>query len=472
MVRLLIISIQWNNLFVGKQLCTSFIFLFLFFQTPSTSKAQESIRLKNGYPEIESCVNCHGSNDFLDATDPEDIWRSSYQIWRVRDPHGKAFDNLFSDRSQKIVSALAGKSILSKDEYHSIVIKNCISCHSTVSDSSLNKLRAGSLGLADTRRELETGIQCHACHTLDNGREAEWTKLHVKQDWYDDKDDKSKFAFNDMSNLSTRASTCADCHVGSKSKDVNHDLIAAGHPRLVFEFSSHLERLPLHWHETNESDSFHQDCWSIGQLAIAEAALNLLKQRVQTVDEVISVPWPELSVYNCMNCHHDLVKDWYVGTDSKIARPQWGTWDFALRFDTNQNWDAYFKSLEAQMESGRPDPGQIAELVAEVSRDLGNHTVIPNAKSFISRTPKLDLDDMLSWYLAAASCYRDIAKNYNRDGNRNSTSLKELRKLLFEDYRSLVVGPLENGNKKITDKDSIENEIRSRIKLLANKKKK
>ena len=43
----------------------------------------------------------------------------------------------------------------------------------------------------------------------------------------------------DTKNLLVRAPTCASCHVGSADQDMNHDMIAAGHPPLRFEQASY-----------------------------------------------------------------------------------------------------------------------------------------------------------------------------------------------------------------------------------------
>ena len=50
-----------------------------------------------------------------------------------------------------------------------------------------------------------------------------------------------------------QAQVCVGCHVGAPAKDgvpardLNHDLMAAGHPRLIFELSSYQANMPPHW---------------------------------------------------------------------------------------------------------------------------------------------------------------------------------------------------------------------------------
>ena len=57
------------------------------------------------------------------------------------------------------------------------------------------------------------------------------------------------------------------------------DLIAAGHPRLDFEFSAYHANLPKHWDRTQDKsrnqESLKARLWVAGQVASAEAAAQL-----------------------------------------------------------------------------------------------------------------------------------------------------------------------------------------------------
>src|SRR5439155_17487444 len=107
-------------------------------------------------------------------------------------------------------------------------------------------------------------------------------------------------------------------HVGDgrEGRDVNHDLIAAGHPRLMFEASSYFANLPRHWKPKPRDEI---QLWAVGQAVSAEAALELLRARTQ----VFVTPRPEFSEYDCTDCHHSLTeKSWR----NRGARWAWGTW--------------------------------------------------------------------------------------------------------------------------------------------------
>ena len=97
----------------------------------------------------------------------------------------------------------------------------------------------------------------------------------------------------DTKNLQVRAELCASCHVGGKAKDVNHDLLAAGHPPLRFELTAYHRKLTSHdssgkqshWNDAREriaTTEFEVKLWDAGQIASARASMR---------SERLSPPW-------------------------------------------------------------------------------------------------------------------------------------------------------------------------------------
>ena len=84
-----------------------------------------------------------------------------------------------------------------------------------------------------------------------------------------------------MTTIADRATICSGCHVGAPAdlgrsfavRDMNHDMIAAGHPRLNFDFGEFMRRLPRHWHQANPASPVRE--WLIGRVVHAEAACKL-----------------------------------------------------------------------------------------------------------------------------------------------------------------------------------------------------
>jgi hypothetical protein len=142
-----------------------------------------------------------------------------------------------------------------------------------------------------------------------------------------------------LGDLPTRALVCAGCHVGAPAepkegipaRDLDHDLLAAGHPRLNFEFGSFLANVPKHWVEKERTPGFEAQVWAVGQVASAQAALTLLADRA--ADE--RRPWPQFAELDCYACHHELRSpSWRQQRDRPLERTpgslSFNPWYFSL----------------------------------------------------------------------------------------------------------------------------------------------
>src|SRR5262249_12680736 len=128
----------------------------------------------------------------------------------------------------------------------------------------------------------------------------------------------------ELNDLGSRAKTCAGCHVGGTG-DMNHDMIAAGHPRLNFEFASHLARMPKHWFERDRATGEVRgpedllQAWVGGAFGAGEARCSLSQVR-----QGRKHPWPELAEWNCYACHHDLLgQGWRSEAGFKLDAKAW-----------------------------------------------------------------------------------------------------------------------------------------------------
>jgi hypothetical protein len=187
---------------------------------------------------------------------------------------------LLEERSRQIVARL-GESAAHENV-------RCLACHVNPSVAT----RADEVAL-----HLE-GVDCEACH----GNAGTWIASHTT-----DQTGMAKLA-----STAERAKVCAGCHVGAPKsetaplRDVNHDLIAAGHPRLNFDYLTYLRALPPHWTESERTPQGRRprnpdvaDA-AIGSAAVAGASLHLL------ADRATRGPWPEFADFDCSACHHDL----------------------------------------------------------------------------------------------------------------------------------------------------------------------
>src|SRR2546422_6235492 len=115
----------------------------------------------------------------------------------------------------------------------------CLACHALyVADE---KKRARTFGQSE-----QEGVSCESCH----GPAAGWLGEHTARDWPHDRSVAA--GMYDTRDLIKRAEKCLSCHVGSQEKFVDHEMIAAGHPDLLFELDTFSTVMPRHWKEPRE----------------------------------------------------------------------------------------------------------------------------------------------------------------------------------------------------------------------------
>jgi hypothetical protein len=274
------------------------------------------------YVGVASCASmaCHN------AQGPKGSLGSEYTTWAAFDPHGRAFSVLRNERSQRIAKNLHLKKPAHQEDL-------CLKCH--VSPDWEQAARTPGF-------TLEDGVGCESCH----GPAGRWLTEHFKAGWRRlTPAQKQRQGMNDTKGLLGRARTCVVCHVGTGNSDVNHDLIAAGHPRLNFEFAAFHAVLPHHWDDRKDKaplvdrrgqPDFEARAWVVGQLVTARAALQLLADRARLAEkEPKKQPWPEFAEYDCYACHHDLkAQSWrqsekYYGKRLPGSLP-WGDWYFSM----------------------------------------------------------------------------------------------------------------------------------------------
>ena len=258
-----------------------------------------------------SASSCHGAG--IESSKP---WQSAFTVWSTQDPHAQAYSVLFGPFARQIVSNLNRPNKIGKPAYED---SRCIGCHTTEDP-----------GRPSSREFLAEGVGCEACH----GVAENWVAIHTRKDW------KPTHGMVDTKNAVARTQRCVKCHVGDEprkdgaTRDVNHDLIAAGHPRLAFEASSYLEALPKHWAKNADEDPII--AWAAGRIVTLDAAMNLSDYRsgqlsVEKAKPGDRPPWPEFAEFDCYSCHRPMNKE---ENDNPLARsfckPRSSNWYSAL----------------------------------------------------------------------------------------------------------------------------------------------
>ena len=210
---------------------------------------------------------CHGEAATAKSSPTS---KNAYSLWMVqRDPHSIAYSVLKTDASRRILWLLDGATPAPTDEqpkpWQSAAPHRdtrCLTCHSILPDAGAT--------LPDSL--LADGVSCEACH----GPAASWRQSHTTTGWLARGPDRYQTIDNcaaapaanatkssatagdrmwNTRDISSRANVCVRCHVGGPDRDVNHDLIAAGHPRLNFEFAAFMANLPKHWDNSADREA-------------------------------------------------------------------------------------------------------------------------------------------------------------------------------------------------------------------------
>ena len=315
-----------------------------------------------------SCAagSCHGG-----ARLSEGRSFAAYQIWIRKDPHSMAYEVLSNERSDRMMRLLYAKE--DGPPPHATKEARCLNCHVTTETN-------GDIPSPPAPHFVADGVGCESCH----GPARKWLGIHSTMEWKGlSAETKTSLGFVDTtSDLAGRARLCAQCHVGSPGKDVNHDLIAAGHPRLDFEFSACHANLPNHWNvnshrsaeikDVEDDPAFEAKAWLTGQLVTAQTSLRLLQYRTEEPQ-----PWPELSEYACFSCHHDLKeKSWYQAKvrskSESIGRLSWGTWNYGTFPALVPDVDAsrQFESLRTTLQNSFGEREEIHRRAGDLDKVL------------------------------------------------------------------------------------------------------
>jgi hypothetical protein len=190
-----------------------------------------------------------------------------------------------------------------------------------------------------------------------------------------------------LESLRVRAEVCSSCHIGQlnrggglRDREVDHRLMAAGHPSMAFDFENYLERYPKHWDVDAEENRLGQfpayQRWRIGKWTAARVRLELLRDRAQRQASVgernapARFDWPEFTEWSCTSCHHQLLPDSWRNASPALGRATWDDWytppiEKLIRSGTEsergQEWNQALAKLCKGMEATTPNPVAVNE---------------------------------------------------------------------------------------------------------------
>lgn len=222
-----------------------------------------------------SAPACHGSVRPMTQTP---AWQNEYSIWVTQDKHSHAYESLSGPIAVRMAKILALPAANSAPK--------CLACHAIDAPPSA---RATTFDLSD-------GVSCENCHGAASG----WLGPHTTGGWTHEQS--VKLGMYDTRDIVSRTSRCLECHLGTKQKFVDHEMLAAGHPDLYFELDSFEATMPRHWKQPLDTDRWRDvRDWATGQAVQLSAEMKYLGDLTQR--DV----WPEYSQLDCFACHHSLV---------------------------------------------------------------------------------------------------------------------------------------------------------------------
>jgi len=245
--------------------------------------------------------SCTSSGCHAAAIEGHAAWQSAFTVWSTHDRHTRAHRVLYEPLAERIVAALAARDPTAPPvpaHRHTA----CIGCHAT-----------GRGPLASE------GVSCESCH----GAAGDWLVPHALPGW---KTPGNSQGMVDLADPFTAARQCAGCHVGGQPatdgaiREVSHDLIAAGHPRLAFELRSFKQAEPPHWRDRFAGGGSAPDAvagprldpldeWALGRAGALRAFLEQVAEQAAVSERPAGAGsqeagvWPEFTAFDCYGCH-------------------------------------------------------------------------------------------------------------------------------------------------------------------------
>src|SRR6184192_1818493 len=325
------------------------------------TRAQEKEPVKYIGPGSCAATSCHGSVKPIAGSR---ILQNEYSTWILQDKHSRAYQALTGEVGERMASIL---KLGSKAEE----APKCLACHALYTTPE-QRGRAF---------EISEGVSCENCHGLASA----WLGPHTTKSWPHGKS--VALGMHDTRDVIHRTEKCLECHLGTKNKFVDHEMIAAGHPDLYFELDSFSAVMPRHWKVPRESEPGKpaEDPawvgvreWSTGQAVQLRAAMERLTWRAKGERIDKKDAWPEYSELSCFACHHALgaAKDSWRQEHGYVGRrpgdPAWNSSRYAV-----------FRLLAKQIDSANAQEldRQLLAVSEEMSKLNPDRNVVASAAS-------------------------------------------------------------------------------------------
>jgi hypothetical protein len=346
-----------------------------------------------------SCAasSCHGS---VRPVADSRILQTEYTTWVVQDKHARATEVLNNPVSLRMAKILG----IGRPDTE----QKCLTCHALDAPA---QQRAKSY--------TAEGVSCEACHGPASG----WLGPHTTRGWTHAQSVAA--GMYDTKDLVRRTEKCASCHIGGADKAVDHEMIAAGHPDLVFDLEAFSAAMPRHWRHEDPWQNVRS--WSVGQIVQLREGLERLSTRSK------GAVWPEYAELDCFSCHHSLTRpenSWRQEQgyrDRRPGNPPWNHARFAVARHVARVADpGAADALEAQIQNLA---GEVSKLQADRARVAGATVAVQGSLDALARrlsAAPIDRARTLQYVRAIAEDAERIAAGGERSAEQAAMSLETL----------------------------------------------
>jgi cytochrome c554/c'-like protein len=344
--------------------------------------AAQAPSARGSYTGPGSCAaaSCHGSVRPIAGSR---ILQTEYTTWILQDKHAKATAVLTNNLSLRMAKIL--------DLPRPDTAPKCLACHSLEVPEAQR-----------ARSYTADGVSCEGCHGPASG----WLGPHTTRGWTHAQS--VDLGMYDTKDVVKRTEKCASCHIGTAEKSVDHEMIAAGHPDLIFDLEAFSAAMPRHWQSAQPADPWQNvRNWSVGQIVQLREGLERLGRRTKGAPAAnFANVWPEYGELDCFACHHSLTRpddSWRQDLGYADRRPgnvPWNRARFAIARHVARVADP---SVADKLEPG------VEQLAAEVTKLQGDRARIAERTAGLKETL-----DALARRLSTAPADRNSAIRYAR----------------------------------------------------------
>ena len=387
------------------------------------------------------------------------------------DPHAIAGQRLQEPRFQEVLRRV---SSLPSGAIDSAVYARCADCHDPLGQAGHVHAGQASDHLLPTDPRFTHGIGCESCH----GGARDWVATHYQSGV--SRPRLAELGMIDTKDVLTRARVCSACHVGSAENNVDHELIAAGHPPLRFEMASYQALIARkHWNDAPRrlaERDYEFQLWVAGRVASTDAALARLESRARdaaatdetqmATDRNASV-WPEFAEYNCFACHQSLRPNSRGGVRRGLP---WQSWDVALA-PLSPSADEALGQVRTAMERLLvADPHEILKLAAKARSNLREAEYSMSAKEVLARFAGQEPPQ--SWERACQQLALTVALergNPNQEVHRRAKNMGQALRFSSLEFElpAVLSRPPSDGSFQSLSLEEAGEELKTLLQLLA-----